>query len=162
MKDLLSELERAIRNEYDGKIAELEGERDRKIAAARSLSSVLGDGEEPSSTPRAPRPKRPARAPKPSASSGGAETLGKRIQRAILERTESFTINDLELADPEFADRKPTLAYHLKNLVARGELRVQDPGAGNRPATYVRKQTAVPSKAARPSRSLSEPAAVSA
>jgi hypothetical protein len=172
---LLGELETAIRTEYAAKIAELESERDGKIAAVHSLGSVFGNGHARKAKTARPAKalKRPAREAEPvarkkSADPDEAPSFGKRIQHAALERTENFTIDDVLAADPEFVDKKSLVYYHLKNLVARGELRLQK-GGNNKPNVYtpmpinsVRRPPGPPSRAARSSRTLSGPAAASA
>ena len=164
---VLGELEAALRAEYDAKISALEEERDRKLEACRSLSSVVGNGSADSHPPRETvKKKKPvaARAAAPSIAINCGGTNIERVRNAVQAMTGDFRPADLL---PHLRGVDPTIVPPiLRRLLELGEVELIAKGAPSRPpvyrATKGKNADVPPSNAARSSRSPSEPAAASA
>jgi hypothetical protein len=130
---LIDQIEEAIRLDYAAKIAILEEERDGKIARVRA---ALADGEStPSKCPPPSRKSRLAAPPARRRREAQAEPTGKarQLSDSSRELIETILRKETEFARSEILEQFPAISnqlvdHHLRNLVARGELRKTAPG----------------------------------
>lgn len=140
---LLSQIEEAIRLDFAAKISALEEERDAKIERVRA---ALGDENTPLPPPKKrsipaqkPRPAaRPARKEAEASPSGKPSSSlsneSRQMLESILRREGEFTSSEVQEEFPGVSYQ--LLAYHLRNLVKRGEIRLLSQGKFGKPSRF--------------------------
>lgn len=170
MKDvatILSELEDAIRGEYDVKIRALEEERDLRLGAVQGLAEKNGGRPEPREA--GPLPTSRTTAPTgvssyetrktasaetvPSAQASSNGRPADRIRAFVAAATGNFSTRDVRAALPDLST--DLVGATLRAMAERGDLVLVQNGMKNaKPAIYRRKLAAVPSS--RPAQKVKE------